>query len=89
MLLEPEPGRAEVSGSTTVNAEMVTSTPVFRRSYKRGRPNYKAYRGNSRHKMKKLGPLRRWKLRRKAQRKRKQLTPSVKVGAPTRSIQKK
>ncbi|MBX0291724.1 hypothetical protein K3G63_14835 [Hymenobacter sp. HSC-4F20] len=89
MFLEPEPARAETGSSASVNTEMVVSTPFIRRSYKRGRPNYKPYRGNSRHKMKKLGPLRRWKLRRKAQRKRKQLTPSVKVGVPTRSLQKK
>ncbi|GGG38853.1 hypothetical protein GCM10011378_13950 [Hymenobacter glacieicola] len=89
MFLEPAPTRAEMGSTTSsVSADVATSVPVFRRSYKRGRPNYKAYRGNSRHKMKKLGPFRRWKLRLKAQRKRKR-NPSVKVGAPTRSMPKK
>ncbi|WP_139925214.1 hypothetical protein [Hymenobacter sp. DG01] len=89
MFLEPEAARAEAESSPSVGTEMVESTPLFRRTYKRGRPNYKRYRGNSRHKMKKLGPFRRWKLRLKAQKKRKQRTPSVQVGAPTRSMPKK
>ncbi|RPD49421.1 hypothetical protein DNI29_01050 [Hymenobacter sediminis] len=89
LFLEPEAVRAEMGTNAAVNTEMAASNPVFKRSYKRGRPNYKKYRGNSRHKMKKLGPFRRWKLRRKAQRKRRQLNPSVKVGAPTRSMPKK
>ncbi|MCB2406454.1 hypothetical protein [Hymenobacter lucidus] len=51
------------------------------------RPNYKVYRGNSRHKAKKLGVFRRWKLRRKAMRKRKlhKVTPTIKVEKPTRN----
>ncbi|GAB3239201.1 hypothetical protein GCM10027346_32260 [Hymenobacter seoulensis] len=89
MFLEPEPVRAEAVTDATVSVEMTSNVPLFRRSYKRGRPNYKAYRGNSRHKMKKLGPYRRWKLRRKAQHKRRQAGPSVKVGSPVRSMPKK
>jgi hypothetical protein len=50
------------------------------------RPNYKKYRGNSRHKPRKLGPFRRWKLYRKAKRKRAaQGHPTVKVGKPVRT----
>ncbi|UYZ62323.1 hypothetical protein [Hymenobacter weizhouensis] len=61
---------------------------VGRPHYRKGRPNYKRYRGNSRHKPRKLGPVRRWKLRRKAQYKR-QGNPNIKVGAPVRSMSKK
>lgn len=89
LFLEPGPVRAEMGNRAAATTEMTAISSVFKRSYKRGRPNYKKYRGNSRHKMKKLGPFRRWKLRRKAQHKRSQLAPSVKVGAPTRSMPKK
>lgn len=50
------------------------------------RPNFRKYRGNSRHKPHKLGVFKRWSLRRKAARKRKnRSTPSIKVGAPVRT----
>ncbi|MCB2378564.1 hypothetical protein LGH70_13270 [Hymenobacter sp. BT635] len=77
-LLDPQAVLAsvEASAATTELAEEA-ATP---------RPNYKVYRGNSRHKAKKLGVFRRWKLRRKAMRKRKhRSTPVIKVDKPTRN----
>lgn len=85
MLLEPDSVLASVvAPADATKTETVAATSLFRRVAKRGRPNYKPYRGNSRHKAKKMGPLKRWKLRRKAQ-KKKRTTPSVKVGRPVRS----
>ncbi|MFD2784290.1 hypothetical protein [Hymenobacter rubripertinctus] len=91
MLLVPEDALATHSGrpaATSVGAEALTTASLFRRSAKRGRPNYAAYRGNSRHKLKKLGPVRRWKLYLKAKKRRSNRVPSVKVGAPVRSTKK-
>ncbi|RSK42629.1 hypothetical protein [Hymenobacter perfusus] len=88
MLLEPEAVLAHASGTASAaGTEMVSGASLFRRSAKRGRPNYKPYRGNSRHKMKKLGVYKRWRLRVKAQKKKRSrgLSPSVKAGAPVRS----
>ncbi|AHJ95654.1 hypothetical protein Hsw_0059 [Hymenobacter swuensis DY53] len=88
MLLEPEAVLAYASGTASVaGTEMAAGTSLFRRNAKRGRPNYKPYRGNSRHKMKKLGVYKRWRLRVKAQKKKRSrgLTPTVKAGAPVRS----
>lgn len=88
MLLEPEVVLAHASEAAGLaGTEMVAGTSLFRRNAKRGRPNYKPYRGNSRHKMKKLGVYKRWRLRVKAQKKKRShgLSPSVKAGAPVRS----
>ncbi|RSK31203.1 hypothetical protein [Hymenobacter metallilatus] len=91
MLLEPEVVVARTATTASpAGIEMVSGTSLFRKSYKRGRPNYKAYRGNSRHKMKKLGVYKRWRLRVKAQKKKRNrvLSPSVKVGVPVRTLKK-
>ena len=91
MLLEPEVVLARTAGAASpAGIGMVSGTALFRRNVKRGRPNYKPYRGNSRHKMKKLGVFKRWRLRVKAQKKKRShgLSPSVKVGAPVRSLKK-
>ena len=74
ILVDPEMALATAT-ETTASSE-VTTTP---------RPNYKRYRGNSRHRPRKLGPVRRWKLRRKAQRKRGTGRPSIKAGPPVRT----
>ncbi|MBT9392955.1 hypothetical protein KLP40_07260 [Hymenobacter sp. NST-14] len=90
MLLEPEAVLAGSFRTATAPAgtDMVTAANIFRRGAKRGRPNYKSYRGNSRHKLKKLGPVRRWKLYLKAKKRRGNRVPSVKVGTPVRSTKK-
>jgi hypothetical protein len=89
MLLEPEVVLARPAATTSpAGIEMADGISLFRKSYKRGRPNYKPYRGNSRHKMKKLGVYKRWRLRVKAQKKKRSRTPSVKVGAPVRTLKK-
>ncbi|WP_426489911.1 hypothetical protein [Hymenobacter sp. 102] len=87
MLLEPEVVLARPAASPA-GTEMSSSSSLFRKSYRRGRPNYKPYRGNSRHKMKKLGVYKRWRLRVKAQKKKRNRTPSVKVGTPVRTLKK-
>lgn len=87
-----EPGAVLASSlrdaAAPTSTEALTAASFFRRSAKRGRPNYKPYRGNSRHKLKKLGPVRRWKLYLKAKKRRGNRVPSVKVGAPVRSTKK-
>ena len=91
MLLEPEVVLARTAGAASpASLEMASGASLFRKSVKRGRPNYKPYRGNSRHKMKKLGVYKRWRLRVKAQKKKRSrgLSPSVKVGAPVRTLKK-
>lgn len=91
MLLEPEVVLARTSGAAAPAAtEMASGISLFRKTAKRGRPNYKPYRGNSRHKVKKLGVYKRWRLRVKAQKKKRSrvLKPSVKVGAPVRTLKK-
>ena len=90
MLLAPEAGLADSLSRSAAPAstEAATAASIFRRSAKRGRPNYKPYRGNSRHKLKKLGPVRRWKLYLKAKKRRGNRVPSVKVGAPVRTTKK-
>ncbi|TGE21272.1 hypothetical protein E5K00_13340 [Hymenobacter aquaticus] len=78
-LLDPQTVLATSAEAGTTSTELVeeAATP---------RPNYKPYRGNSRHKAKKLGVFRRWKLRRKAMRKRKhKALPVIKVDKPTRN----
>ena len=78
-LLNPQAGQAESSSSVAERTELLetVNTP---------RPNYKIYRGNSRHKAKKLGIFKRWSLRRKAMRKRKhKAVPVIKVEKPTRN----
>lgn len=77
-LLEPQAVQATSTDYGVEKTDMVeTSTP---------RPNYKPYRGNSRHKAKKLGVFKRWSLRRKAMRKRKhKAIPTVKVEKPMRN----
>ena len=86
LMLLLEPGAALASpAAETATTEMAASI-----SSRIGhRPNYKKYRGNSRHKPKKLGVFRRWKLYRKAKRKRAtratQGHPSIKVGKPVRT----
>ncbi len=88
MMLEPDAVLARSRSAADVNTE-VAGLSLFRRSPKRGRPNYVAYHGNSRHKAKKLGAIRRWKLHRKAIKKRRARgVPSVRVGAPTRVLKK-
>ncbi|TGE12611.1 hypothetical protein [Hymenobacter elongatus] len=80
MLLEPLSTQATSSASVADRAA-VTETAAM------PRPNYKAYRGNSRHRAKKLGVFRRWSLRRKALRKRKHRAaqPTIRVDRPTRN----
>ena len=75
VFVDPEMALATATETTAAPSEMAT-TP---------RPNYKRYRGNSRHRARKLGPVRRWKLRRKAQRKRGTGRPSIKAGPPVRT----
>ncbi|UOQ73216.1 hypothetical protein [Hymenobacter cellulosilyticus] len=77
-LLEPQAVQATTADYSVEKTEIAeTNTP---------RPNYKPYRGNSRHRAKKLGVFRRWALRRKAMRKRKRKAiPSVKVDKPMRN----
>lgn len=77
-LLEPQAVQATATEYSVDKTEMAeTATP---------RPNYKTYRGNSRHKAKKLGVFKRWSLRRKAMRKRKhKAIPSVRVDKPVRN----
>ena len=51
------------------------------------RPNYKRYGGNSRHKVRKLTMLKRWKLRRKALSKKQMRgagKPHIQAGPPVR-----
>lgn len=92
MMLEPTPAAATpapetTAASATVGTELLTPD-LFRRKPRKGRPNYMRYRGNSRQKHHKLGPVRRYKLRRKAQAKKNRPRGSVEVGAPTRTMQK-
>lgn len=78
-LLDPQAAEAFTVDSATASPEMVETNKV-------PRPSYKPYRGNSRHRAKKLGVFRRWKLRRKAMRKRKQkANPVIRVEKPTRN----
>ncbi|WP_019948192.1 hypothetical protein [Hymenobacter aerophilus] len=98
MMLQPGAARATtvVRATATNGAALLapaadaaaTEAGFFRRTPRKGRPNYMRYKGDARKKMKKLGPVRRWKLRRKAQAKRRAHGPSVKAGAPTRVIKK-
>ncbi|SET88721.1 hypothetical protein [Hymenobacter actinosclerus] len=91
MMLEPAPARATAGASaagTALLAPATTTAGFFRRTPRKGRPNYMKYKGANRTKLKKLGPVRRWKLRRKAQAKRRTHVPSVKAGAPTRVMKK-
>lgn len=93
MMLQPAPARATtsapaVAAGTALLAPGATVGGFFRRTPRKGRPNYMAYKGAARKKMKKLGPVRRWKLRRKAQAKRRTHVPNVKAGAPTRVMKK-
>lgn len=82
LMLLLEPAAALASPAETATTEMASSV-AMRIGH---RPNYKKYRGNSRHKAKKLGVFRRWKLYRKAKRKRAaQGHPSIKVGKPVRT----
>ncbi|TGE27728.1 hypothetical protein [Hymenobacter metallicola] len=78
-LLEPQATQAAPADAFAVRPELVENNKV-------PRPNYKAYRGNSRHKAKKLGVFKRWSLRRKAMRKRKRkMNPVIRVEKPTRN----
>lgn len=89
MMLDPAPARAAVRhGAAAVEAALPAPAGFFRRTPRKGRPNYVSYKGAARKKMKKLGPVRRWKLRRKAHAKRRTLSPSVKAGAPIRVMKK-
>ncbi|SNR51088.1 MULTISPECIES: hypothetical protein [Hymenobacter] len=79
LFLAEVPTAVAESGSTSAPAETALNFRV-------PRPNFKKYRGNSRHKPHKLGPLKRWRLRRKAASKRRnRTTPSIKVGTPVRT----
>jgi hypothetical protein len=78
-LLGPQDMQAAPSDSSAGHTELADNSAM-------PRPSYKAYRGNSRHKAKKLGVFRRWALRRKAMRKRKRKAiPSIRVEKPTRN----
>jgi hypothetical protein len=78
-LLDPQATQATPSDSSGARSELADNFVM-------PRPSYKAYRGNSRHKAKKLGVFRRWALRRKAMRKRKRKAiPSIRVEKPTRN----
>ncbi|MBT2557025.1 hypothetical protein J7E24_04455 [Hymenobacter sp. ISL-91] len=93
MMLDPAPARATTkmyaaTSGTVLLAPAAAEGGFFRRAPRKGRPNYMSYKGGARKKMKKLGPVRRWKLRRKAQAKRRTQGPSIKAGAPTRVMKK-
>lgn len=79
-LLDPQAAQAAPADTFAATTEVNDAAAA-------PRPNYKVYRGNSRHKAKKLGVFRRWKLRRKAMRKRKlhKVMPTIKVEKPTRN----
>ncbi|QJX46654.1 hypothetical protein HMJ29_06760 [Hymenobacter taeanensis] len=80
LLLEPV---AAVAAPREAATTEVAASPGSRIGH---RPNYKKYRGNSRHRPKKLGVFRRYFLYRKAKKKRAaRHTPSVKVGRPVRT----
>ncbi|NVO84029.1 hypothetical protein [Hymenobacter terrestris] len=93
MMLDPAPARATIKAHATTSTTLLLAPAgaeggFFRRAPRKGRPNYMSYKGGARKKMKKLGPVRRWKLRRKAQAKRRMHGPSVKAGVPTRVMKK-
>lgn len=93
MMLDPAPARATTEMYATTDGTMLLAPATaeggfFRRTPRKGRPNYMSYKGGARKKMKKLGPVRRWKLRRKAQAKRRTQGPSIKAGVPTRVMKK-
>jgi hypothetical protein len=80
LLLEPMVAVATPREATSTEAAASSSSRIGHR------PNYKKYRGNSRHKPRKLGVFRRWKLYRKAKKKRvARGIPSVKAGRPVRT----
>jgi hypothetical protein len=79
LLLEPVAAVAAPSEATATEAAAGVLSRIGHR------PNYKKYRGNSRHKPRKLGAFRRWALWRKAKKKRASKgLPSIKVGKPVR-----
>lgn len=81
-VLDPETSLASAPEISAVEAEAALSSAI-------PRPSYKKYRGNSRSKRRRMGPFRRWKARRKAQRKRKAKVTAPKgvitVDPPTRN----
>ena len=86
LLLEPAAALASPAAETAATTTEMVASISSRIGH---RPNYKKYRGNSRHKPKKLGVFRRWKLYRKAKHKRAARAakghPSIKVGKPVRT----
>lgn len=89
-LLEPAAAVAEAptaattaatSTSTTTAAEHMGLPPIHR-------PRYKRYKGNSRTKKHRMGPLRRWKARRKAKKKASSRRGVIKVDVPVGTMPK-
>ena len=86
LVLDGPPAQGESTGALAAETETLAASGV-------PRPNYKRYRGNSRHKARRLGIFRRYSLRRKAQRKKRaRVTPRrgvISVDSPQGNMPKK